>query len=1134
MSLAVLADHMASKGRGPDSMLIHMSPREVQGLQALAMKHGGSLSINPETGLPEAGFLDKLLPAIIGFALAPLTAGTSLAFLGATPFASAMTVGALETLRTGDIGKGIRAGAGAYGGAGLQAGLATAGTGAISSEVGGEALKAAGLTGDAALTAEADQVIQKAVGERLAASTPYETIAAGANKVTSSPEAFGSFAKNNFKNIAYTAAPILADQAVRSNMPTTTTRPGAVRTFSYDPYGQLYTPTGNYEVPVKAAGGGLMGMDDGGYAPGQLNFAQQSEPVVRMAVGGQTVEDLYKSIGRTPDKEGLAFWQSNFGTGPVTADQAASFMQSANSVLSKLPPAEQMALAPTLAAKNAATATNTTGGLSNLAATNGIVDVTGAGTVGAGTVGAGTVGAGTVGAGTVGAGTVGATGGTSLPDAQLAVNNIYRNVLGRDADAVGLNFWSNAIANGRSVDSVYQDILKSANEIKQAGTLGDFGIKTMTAADATKPYAGFTSTAGNTIADEFVRNVLGREPTDADRAQSWYKDAANLGTTADASKVYSDFLKSAGTEASSNVAKKIADAKALLASKGLTEADVLRQTNKTIAELVGSGANLNLGFMQAAQLKPLGSASTGFDFSTITKPETTVASTFDTTNPYGNNTGNALTSTPGDLTKNADGTITVQPNIPGRPEGGFPGMGAVKDAYTAGGGSLGYIPYAPKTIEEFDAKYNKLTGGSKEAYDRLTGKTKYSPTPYTETGEVMKPYAESVLGVPRSLSSKKVLFDPATRTYKNNPDYIPVSYTDKGEKVYGLSSRDIAAQLPDVATSDYEKWTKDNNVTLAQIAEALNISLAEAKKRYPLVGSKTDTTDDTAYIGNSYDLSGGGGGDANGGLMKLADGGITGSGQLNLNIPLNLGGSGGSNGYGAMGGGFGSMPSNFANKLGSAMSNNMNGGLPDFRNQIDSLEQQVQKLPSVMAYSDYGKSISGRPPTTDETGQMEQLRKTILGDKDFLGLQSQMQSMGNKYQQQAMGSQSPGLQQRYMQQTPNAKTYANGGLAAMADGGMAGQFNLGGYSDGGRLLRGPGDGVSDSIPATIGNKRPARLADGEFVVPARIVSELGNGSTEAGARKLYAMMDRVQRARRSTVGKGKVAKNSRSDKYLPA
>jgi hypothetical protein len=107
--------------------------------------------------------------------------------------------------------------------------------------------------------------------------------------------------------------------------------------------------------------------------------------------------------------------------------------------------------------------------------------------------------------------------------------------------------------------------------------------------------------------------------------------------------------------------------------------------------------------------------------------------------------------------------------------------------------------------------------------------------------------------------------------------------------------------------------------------------------------------------------------------------------------------------------------------------------------------------------------------------------------------------------------------------------------SGMASGGLSdARYNLGGYSDGGRLLRGPGDGVSDSIPAMIGKKQPARLADGEFVVPARIVSEIGNGSTEAGARKLYAMMDRVQSARRQTVGKGKVAKNSRADKYLPA
>ena len=90
--------------------------------------------------------------------------------------------------------------------------------------------------------------------------------------------------------------------------------------------------------------------------------------------------------------------------------------------------------------------------------------------------------------------------------------------------------------------------------------------------------------------------------------------------------------------------------------------------------------------------------------------------------------------------------------------------------------------------------------------------------------------------------------------------------------------------------------------------------------------------------------------------------------------------------------------------------------------------------------------------------------------------------------------------------------------------------NLGDYSDGGRLLKGPGDGVSDSIPATIGGKQAARLAEGEFVIPARIVSELGNGSTDAGAKRLYAMMDRIKAKRRKTKD---IAADTKSYHYLP-
>jgi hypothetical protein len=109
-----------------------------------------------------------------------------------------------------------------------------------------------------------------------------------------------------------------------------------------------------------------------------------------------------------------------------------------------------------------------------------------------------------------------------------------------------------------------------------------------------------------------------------------------------------------------------------------------------------------------------------------------------------------------------------------------------------------------------------------------------------------------------------------------------------------------------------------------------------------------------------------------------------------------------------------------------------------------------------------------------------------------------------------------------------APDYERSSPMLMAGGGIA---DLGGYSDGGRMLKGPGDGMSDSIPAKIGSKQPARLADGEFVVPADVVSHLGNGSTDAGARKLYAMMDKVRRAR---TGKKKQAPAVNTGRFMPA
>ena len=83
----------------------------------------------------------------------------------------------------------------------------------------------------------------------------------------------------------------------------------------------------------------------------------------------------------------------------------------------------------------------------------------------------------------------------------------------------------------------------------------------------------------------------------------------------------------------------------------------------------------------------------------------------------------------------------------------------------------------------------------------------------------------------------------------------------------------------------------------------------------------------------------------------------------------------------------------------------------------------------------------------------------------------------------------------------------------------------------GGYLSGGGDGMSDSIPATIEGKQQARLADGEFVIPADVVSHIGNGSSKAGSQRLYAMLDKVRKARTGTKKQGK---QINPNKYMPA
>ena len=268
MSLHVLADHMASKGRGPDSMLVHMSPREVQSLQELAMKNGGSLTINPETGLPEAGFLDSLLPVIAGAALNFFLPGAGAAVGGMFGMGAAagtgIMVGGLTGLATGSLEKGLMAGMGAYGGAGLAEGLAGSAAGSTAAEL-------------AAKSAVEDQSMAEAsrlAGKEIAAQTPFQQIGTGIQGLGTEAGRAGALnavggGMGALKYGAAAIAPIMADQMVdtTTKMPAATDT-GYIRQKVYDPISGTYTDVG----PVKASEFGSRSFSDlrRGYADGGI------------------------------------------------------------------------------------------------------------------------------------------------------------------------------------------------------------------------------------------------------------------------------------------------------------------------------------------------------------------------------------------------------------------------------------------------------------------------------------------------------------------------------------------------------------------------------------------------------------------------------------------------------------------------------------------------------------------------------------------------------------------------------------------------------------------------------------------------------------------------------------------------
>lgn len=312
MSLQAVAEHLQTKGRGNDTMLIHMTPNEVSGLQTLAMKHGGSLTINPDTGLPEAGFLDSILPVV---------AGVVGAKFGISPFLMAGGVGMATALATGDLGRGLTAGLGAYGGAGLGDALKAAGTNAVQNAAvtGGDMATATlmdqkanmaqaltnpamaspamastaqsigpnGLMGGANLfgaTNAAPQIGQQAsqvlasqaapaakgaFTQQLTQQTPWDQMKQGFNNITSSPKAAMNFITENPMTVAGAALPILTNAFEPQGYKPMEVEKGNEVTYQFN---QGYNPKGpryfnpSYGTPTirRLKDGGIANLAGGG------------------------------------------------------------------------------------------------------------------------------------------------------------------------------------------------------------------------------------------------------------------------------------------------------------------------------------------------------------------------------------------------------------------------------------------------------------------------------------------------------------------------------------------------------------------------------------------------------------------------------------------------------------------------------------------------------------------------------------------------------------------------------------------------------------------------------------------------------------------------------------------------------
>jgi hypothetical protein len=1175
MSLAVLADHMASKGRGPDSMLIHMSPREVQGLQALAEHHGGTLTINPDTGLPEANFLEKLLPTIIG-------AGLTMA--GVPPHIAALMVGGVETARTGDIGRGIGAGFQAYGGANLTSNLSEMGSAAIGAES-----AASGLTMSPELLAEfggdlergisaKDLMLQQQVTDRMAAATPFEKLSYGAEAFKNNPLAS---LKANAMPIAGAFGPaILAEMSAKKNMPQTVTKPGMIA--PYASFGGQYVAGNPFQAtPTKAAGGGLMGMNDGGYSPGQLNFTQQSEPVMRMAGGGvpgyapggfvpsdEDIFNYFKTPGLTD--EIIARDMRAFNVSPAdiaratgTQNQLADYEQRfaaqavpepvAAPVAPVAPVYEEPTYKPTVYTPEPEPEPTYK---PTVYTPEPEPEPTYKPTV-----------------------------YTPEPEPDYFAQQFAPDVFSPVSAPAGIEALAATLPTIEPIaPKVTDEQIQTWWSDPKNKKLEDFEIKQVMLDNNVTPeqFANAIGANADTSADIISRYESALKPPVVTTPKDTYVAPAGIeALAATLPTALTPVVQAAApvVQAAAPVVQAAAPVvTAPETSGGLaalsTAPTYNKYTNEEIAKYLVDNPNVDIAkAIKETKADPaavnayIASIADPFRGSTDTTGGSGVLGIYNQMKAQGVDPNELYAAELANDPKYAGYTQPMIQKAYDLSKGAYALSGQLKGNVS----DKDWVKYMDDNKYSIDDAAQAFGLSRNEVRDRYNAvkaaeKVVIKDTVTGATGnDVIVP---SGYHLENGVLVKNISATQNTTTNVTTPTDIATA--DKSALPVGVSGAGITTinpngtistrpDIPGIPEGGFTGMTSLRNAyTEGGGSLGVNKNLfapktsKEIEDRYKLTGGSKQAMDyltgKTKYTPTPY----------------TEDGQISKSyAESVMKIPV----ASSSKMYIFKNGKYEVNPEYAIptyDKDGKKSLNLTNADVKTFMDTkpsatdfytyatTNNLSPEQVALASGRPINEISKLFTGAKDLVGEDGKIDQTKldeKTAADEKANFDATAYLKANPDVQAELDAGKANFGTKddpaaaayEHYLRYgkaggRKYTKKAAGGGLMnmAMARGGMSQQFDLGGYSDGGRLLRGPGDGVSDSIPATIGNKRPARLADGEFVVPARIVSELGNGSTEAGARKLYAMMDRVQSARRGTVGKGRVAKNSRSDKYLPA